>query len=82
MLTQSHAWTQRAEGPIDGGRHVTCYPQIFDATVFERALEGQDLVVYGVGLPEQFVPEKDMLERVNLCGDGKGLPLSSRHKPG
>jgi dihydroflavonol-4-reductase len=38
----------------------------FDAAVFERALRDQDMVIYGVGLPEQFAPKKDLFERINL----------------
>ncbi len=38
----------------------------FDEAVFARALEGMDAVIYGVGLPEQFAPTKDLFDRVNL----------------
>jgi nucleoside-diphosphate-sugar epimerase len=37
----------------------------FDGEVFARALAGQDLVVYGVGLPEQYVQDPDTFDRVN-----------------
>jgi nucleoside-diphosphate-sugar epimerase len=37
----------------------------FDEQVFEQALVGQDHVIYGVGLPEQFAPSKDMFDRIN-----------------
>ncbi|MFO1220693.1 MAG: NAD-dependent epimerase/dehydratase family protein [Burkholderiaceae bacterium] len=37
----------------------------FDADVFAQALAGQDLVVYGIGLPEQYVREPDTFEEVN-----------------
>jgi nucleoside-diphosphate-sugar epimerase len=37
----------------------------FEGEVFARALAGQDLVVYSVGLPEQFVAEPDTFDRVN-----------------
>jgi dihydroflavonol-4-reductase len=37
-----------------------------DASAFDQALLGQDTVIYGVGLPEQFAPKKDLFERINL----------------
>ncbi len=37
-----------------------------DEAEFKRALEGMDAVIYGIGLPEQFTPTKDLFERVNL----------------
>jgi putative NADH-flavin reductase len=43
---------------------VRSAPQ-FDEQVFEQALVGQDRVIYGIGLPEQFAPSKDMFDRIN-----------------
>jgi nucleoside-diphosphate-sugar epimerase len=38
---------------------------VFDQAVFARALSGQDLVVYSVGLPEQYARDPDLFDRVN-----------------
>jgi nucleoside-diphosphate-sugar epimerase len=38
---------------------------VFDADVFAQALVGQDLVVYGIGLPEQYARDLDIFEQVN-----------------
>ena len=37
----------------------------FDQDTFKNALQGQDLVVYGIGLPEQFVQDADTFDRIN-----------------
>ena len=37
----------------------------FDGKVFAQALAGQDLVVYGIGLPEQYARNPDIFEQVN-----------------
>lgn len=37
----------------------------FDAAVFTRALAGQDLVVYGIGLPEQYARDPAIFDTVN-----------------
>lgn len=38
----------------------------FNQAAFARHLPGQDAVVYGIGLPEQFAPDPGIFERVNL----------------
>lgn len=37
----------------------------FDAAAFAQALAGQDLVIYSVGLPEQYVQDPDTFDAVN-----------------
>lgn len=37
----------------------------FDGEVFARALTGQELVVYGIGLPEQYARDTTIFEQVN-----------------
>ena len=38
---------------------------VFDRAVFEQALQGQDIVVYSVGLPEQYARDPAIFETVN-----------------
>ena len=38
----------------------------FDAQAFRQTLSGIDHVIYSVGLPEQYVPDSGVFERVNL----------------
>jgi dihydroflavonol-4-reductase len=44
----------------------TIVEPVFDEQAFEKALQGIECVVYGVGLPEQFAFDRKIFERVNL----------------
>lgn len=51
--------------PFPAGVRIHTAP-VFTAEAFRRALAGADHVIYGVGLPEQFVFDPTVFERVNV----------------
>jgi dihydroflavonol-4-reductase len=69
LATQGHQLTvlvrRVGQRVFPAGTQVVVAPE-FSQAVFAEQLAGQDIAIYGIGLPEQFTFDTEVFERVNL----------------